>query len=181
MWLRNFPNFLSALRIFLSPLIPYLVVDKAYGFSLSLIVFLALTDFLDGFLARKLKAQTILGKFLDPVGDKVFTFFALVSYTFLSDYKFPLIIFSSLLLRDITLIIGGIYLRKYNFVPEPSVFGKIATFLVSIELVLIAFLNLYYVQTIKALLDFLFPITLLFIWISFVHYVYRGLRLLKEA
>ena len=181
MWLRDFPNFLSALRIFLSPLIPILIIKKAYGFSLLLTILLAITDFLDGYLARKLKAQTTLGKFLDPVGDKVFTFFALVSYTFLSDYRLSSTIFFSLFLRDITLIFGGIYLKKRNFVPEPSVFGKITTFLVSVELILVAFLNVYYLQSVKILLDVLFPITLAFIWISFVHYLYKGFRLLQNA
>ncbi|WP_461829272.1 CDP-alcohol phosphatidyltransferase family protein [Aquifex sp.] len=180
MWLRNSPNFLSALRIILSPFIPVLVIKEAYGFSLLLTISLALTDFLDGFLARKLKAQTTLGKFLDPLGDKVFTFFALFSYTFLSEYKLPFYIFFSLLLRDITLIVGGVFLRKYNFVPEPSVFGKITTFLVSAELALVAFLNVYYVQAVKISLDFLLPATLTFIWISFVHYLYKGLVYLRS-
>lgn len=180
MRLKSLPNFLSSLRIVLSPIIPLLVVKKEYAFSFSLIVFLAITDFLDGFLARKLKVESHLGKFLDPLGDKVFASFSLFSYTFLSEYGLPKAIFFSLVLRDIALIAGGLYLKRYNFVPEPSIFGKVTTFLVSLELILVAFLNLYYLQHIKILVDFLFPITLFFIWISFLHYLYRGFRLLQN-
>jgi len=180
MRLRSFPNFLSSLRIVLSPIIPLLVVKKEYTFSFSLIVFLAITDFLDGFFARKLKVESYLGKFLDPLGDKVFSFFALFSYTFLSEYGLPKSIFFSLLLRDVSLIVGGLYLRRYNVIPEPSIFGKVTTFLVSLELILVAFLNLHYLEDFKILMEFLSPITLFFIWISFLHYLYKGFRLLQS-
>ncbi len=181
MWLKGFPNFLSFLRVIFSPFIPVLVIKEAYEFSFFLVIFLASTDFFDGFLARILRAQTTLGKFLDPLGDKVFTSFALLSYTFLSEYKLPFIIFFSLFLRDITLILGGIYLKKYNFVPKPSFFGKVTTFFVSVELIFIALLNIQYIGFIENFLKFLTPTTLIFIWVSFAHYFYSGLRLFKQT
>ena len=180
MFSRNIPNFLSFLRILLSPLIPFFVLEKFYEVSTFLIIALALTDFLDGYIARRLKAETYLGKFLDPLGDKVFTTFALFTYTFLSDYKLSSYLFFSLLLRDLVLILGGIYLKRYNFIPRPSVFGKITTLLVSSTLSIVAFLNLKPLYHLLPILDFFSLLSLSFVWISFFHYLYKGVAYLKN-
>ena len=68
----NLPNFLSLLRILLIPLIFYL-----YGTGANLIcgaVFLLaiLTDYYDGYFARKLNQSSHFGSILDPVADKIF-------------------------------------------------------------------------------------------------------------
>lgn len=68
-WARKLPNFLSLFRILLIP--GYAVCVVAYQPSAFLIVFgIALfTDFLDGFLARRLKAQSELGARMDSWAD----------------------------------------------------------------------------------------------------------------
>lgn len=82
MW--NIPNILTSFRIFLIPVMVifyYLPVEEyqwkyfATGF---VFWFASITDYLDGYLARKLDQSTPFGAFFDPVADKVMVAVALV-------------------------------------------------------------------------------------------------------
>lgn len=77
----NLPNVLSLLRLAAVPLmvVAYLLPLEWSGILAAAVFGLAsLTDLLDGYLARRLGQETILGAFLDPVADKVLTATALV-------------------------------------------------------------------------------------------------------
>ena len=68
----NIPNILTISRLFLTfPLILFLEINKT-NFVFSLIVFGGITDYYDGFFARKLNLKSKLGAILDPLADKVF-------------------------------------------------------------------------------------------------------------
>lgn len=77
----SIPNFLTLLRISLIPifvLMFYLPVQWSYSASAVVFAVAAVTDWLDGFLARQLKQTSPLGEFLDPVADKMMVAVALV-------------------------------------------------------------------------------------------------------
>ena len=78
----NTPNKLTLLRIFLIPLfvVTFYVTAIPYNFYISAGVFAlaAITDFLDGYIARKYNLVTNFGKFLDPIADKVLVSTALI-------------------------------------------------------------------------------------------------------
>lgn len=108
-------NSISISRILLTfPLIYILNIfsvetqEMAYTVG-GIILLIVLTDFLDGYVARKTDEITNFGKIIDPVADKICL---VVVLTFLiSEYKSPFLIFFLLLsIRDIYLIIIGIYL-----------------------------------------------------------------------
>ena len=70
----NLPNKITITRICLIPVVIALfLIDFPYHYLIAAIMFslTATTDFLDGYFARKLKQVTNLGKFLDPIADKV--------------------------------------------------------------------------------------------------------------
>jgi len=78
----NLPNILSLSRILLVPLLVAVLLTKFDGKELvGLAVFLvaSLTDFLDGFIARRRKLVTRLGMLLDPAADKILTSAALIA------------------------------------------------------------------------------------------------------
>jgi CDP-diacylglycerol--glycerol-3-phosphate 3-phosphatidyltransferase len=90
--LTNLPNLLTLIRIFLVPLLVAVLVEQNFRIVwggrvviandfLALIVFLAaaLTDLLDGYLARRWKQVTTVGTLLDPIADKLLISAALVS------------------------------------------------------------------------------------------------------
>ena len=78
----NIPNTLTLVRIILAPVL-FIVLLKAPGKFLSFIAALvfalaSLTDFLDGYFARRLNLVTALGQFLDPLADKLLVGVALI-------------------------------------------------------------------------------------------------------
>ena len=79
----NLPNKLSVLRIVLIPFMMFFYLAEFIPFGigkiLALVIFIvaALTDLLDGKIARKYNLVTNLGKFLDPIADKILTATAL--------------------------------------------------------------------------------------------------------
>jgi len=78
----NIPNILTGLRILLIPILVgvFYLTPLEFRYILSAFVFTiaSLTDWLDGYLARKLGQQTPFGAFLDPVADKLIVAVALV-------------------------------------------------------------------------------------------------------
>lgn len=77
----NLPNVLTLIRLGLIPvfiILFYLPSDRSNFYAAIIFIVAALTDLLDGFLARKLKLTTKFGAFLDPVADKIIVCTALV-------------------------------------------------------------------------------------------------------
>ena len=77
----NIPNFLTLARIVAIPIfvvIYLLFPDDEYYLAVTIFVLAAVTDWLDGYLARKLKETSPFGAFLDPVADKLMVCTALV-------------------------------------------------------------------------------------------------------
>ncbi len=77
----NFPNIVSIIRILLIPfmvVVYYLPFAGAHSFASTIFLVACLTDWLDGFLARKLGQATAFGAFLDPVADKILVASAII-------------------------------------------------------------------------------------------------------
>ncbi len=78
----NVPNILTCLRILLVPILVVVLLTKFEGneiVGLGIFLLAALTDFLDGFIARRWGLVTPLGKLLDPAADKIMTSAAFIS------------------------------------------------------------------------------------------------------
>jgi CDP-diacylglycerol--glycerol-3-phosphate 3-phosphatidyltransferase len=77
----NIPNLITVLRVLLIPifiLLFYLPYTWSYMAASTVFAFAAATDWLDGYLARRLEQSTPFGAFLDPVADKLMVAVALV-------------------------------------------------------------------------------------------------------
>ena len=76
--LKHLPNFLSLLRLAAAPLTAWLILWGQESAAFLLFAAAGFTDWLDGYLARKLNQSTSFGAFLDPVADKLMVAIALV-------------------------------------------------------------------------------------------------------
>jgi CDP-diacylglycerol--glycerol-3-phosphate 3-phosphatidyltransferase len=88
----NLPNLLTALRIALIPLVLYLMADgtpRSNFWAAIVYIASAVTDFLDGWLARKMGLISLVGKFLDPLADKLLVMATLVFLAYLG--RLPLL------------------------------------------------------------------------------------------
>ena len=106
----NLPNFLTVLRICLTPLfLTMLFAETWYLKSLAFVVFGAasLTDFYDGRLARSANQVTALGRFLDPLADKILVTSALIALVFGRMVNFWLVV--PIVCRDVLITCLRIY------------------------------------------------------------------------
>lgn len=106
--LWNTPNLITLLRIFLIPVFIaayYLPYRWASLLAMSLFVLAAVTDWLDGYLARRLNQASPFGAFLDPVADKLMVASALVLLT--SDTRVHTLVLDFHLFAIVVLIIIG--------------------------------------------------------------------------
>ena len=163
----NLPNLVSLTRLLLSPLMLFLELPQA----IALFILLALTDALDGFLARRLKQETDLGKVLDPLADKTLLLIALYVLTYRFHMIEPTLLFS-LLFRDLFILLGGghIYLTK-GFVPKARTLGKLTTAYISFAIPLYVLFKLE---------PFLYPAYAL-ISLSFLDYLLFYMKTLSKV
>ncbi|MDX1960956.1 MAG: CDP-alcohol phosphatidyltransferase family protein [Leptospiraceae bacterium] len=161
------PNIVSSLRVFLLPFFVLLAKEfvkqpqnPVLYFSTIVVFLIALsTDFLDGFLARKLKEETVLGKYLDPVCDKFLTIVALCLIN--KYFQFPTWILLLIIIREILGSLLGTYLFfKKHFQGEPNFSGKLGVVLVALNVILFlteTFLriDLYYLKEFFSITVFL--------------------------
>ncbi|WP_345464411.1 CDP-alcohol phosphatidyltransferase family protein [Nocardioides marinquilinus] len=121
------PNALSALRLLGVPLFLWLVlVPEADAWALLVLVASGVTDFLDGWLARRLDQQSVVGQILDPVADRLYILAVVVGLA-LRDV-IPWWVAISLPLRDLLMwgLVPLLRTRGYSALPVHFL-GKAAT------------------------------------------------------
>jgi cardiolipin synthase len=121
-------NWLTVLRILLIPVFVSLLVYRRPGFALVVFATAALTDLLDGYVARHRGIQSRLGAFLDPMADKLLLISSFVTLTWLK--ALPFWIAAVVISRDIILVVGAlaIHMAGGRIYPRPTWAGKAATF-----------------------------------------------------
>lgn len=134
--MKHLPNIITTLRILIIPWIPYVFINlKLKGLTLFLVIAAAISDFLDGYLARKLDAGSLLGQVLDPLADKLFLL--TIIYTLFASGDLPRnFVFSFLGIESIFIIAGGfLWLYNKDLLVKAGTKGKVATalfFIISI-------------------------------------------------
>lgn len=134
-------NYITAVRIMLIPVIVHTMMCDAWLYAFILFAVAALTDFLDGFVARRYNCKSLLGKILDPVADKLLVLACF--YAFTHDHvliSIPVSFFIFLLIKEALLICGGsiLFALRREIVP-PSFVAKITT---TAEMIVILWLSL---------------------------------------
>lgn len=171
---RYLPNILSFLRILISPALLFFLSNRYTFQAFILIAIGAMSDFFDGFLARKLKVESKFGEILDPIADKVFCNAVLWGIYAYMGHKLPILLMAvALSARDAILILGGIFIviKRVNLSMAPVYTSKICTaliFLLAIIAVIFGTDGLYF--------QILSYICLAVISVTILIYVNRFLR-----
>ena len=108
--MTNFINFITVARILLAPIIFLFLIFSNYLVCIILFFLAGLTDYFDGYLARKYNAESQIGEILDPIADKILIVFLLIGLSVELD-SFLIAFLSSLIIaREI----GIAALRDYS-------------------------------------------------------------------
>ena len=137
----TFPNQLSILRIILAPVFLFMYLSNNILIKqLSLLVFFiaVLTDWYDGWHARKFKSVTKMGVYLDPLADKVLTSFAFL--LFFIEGIMPFWMMLVIVIRDIAMTVLRSYHEFKGSTIKTSYIAKVKTFIQMTYIFLILFL-----------------------------------------
>ena len=115
----SIPNFLTVFRFFLVYPIVISILEENYQLTLFFFFLAGISDFLDGYLARKYSWESRFGKIFDPISDKVLVIATLISLSLVGEINIYLTMF--LLSRDLFIIVGVI-LSSLLFGLVPLVF-----------------------------------------------------------
>lgn len=119
------PNLVSLTRLVLAPCIVAALAVWGRGLATALFAVAVLTDWLDGFLARRLDMVSNAGRILDPVADKVVI--DSVAVALACRGELPVWVAGLLVVRDIGIVAGALALsRGGGAVPASNTIGKIA-------------------------------------------------------
>ncbi len=121
-------NLLSLLRILLTPLFIYFLFTKQVHFellALAIFIIASVTDAYDGYFARKYADVSDIGKFLDPLADKVLMSAAFISFVVMD--LIPLWMVILVILRDFTITGIRISMSKHNATMITRTSAKVKT------------------------------------------------------
>ncbi len=171
--LLNLPNLLTLLRLFLVPVFLGFVSRREYTEALYVFAAAALTDSLDGTVARWFHSKTELGAFLDPFADKLMLLSAFIALTF--EHVMPSWVLGVVIIRDVVIVAGYFmisFVTGERIPVRPSYIGKASTFF-QLSCIIGALIQLEgsYPREWHALLYTMVAFTA----VSGMHYVYRGL------
>ena len=98
--MNHFIQFLTYFRIFIAPVIFLLLIHDYFGWTLFLFLLASISDYWDGFLARKYMHTSEIGEILDPIADKILLVFLLIGISVLTDSIFVTLISCILISRE---------------------------------------------------------------------------------
>jgi cardiolipin synthase len=137
------PNLISFARLAGVPLFLYLfLVADQFGWAVVVLAFGGTSDWIDGYLARRLGQVSRLGELLDPLADRLYILATLLAFT--AREVVPWQFTAALLARELVLLITLVIMRQRGFGPPPVHYlGKAATFilLLAFPLLLVAWAN----------------------------------------
>ena len=174
----SLPNVITVIRILLTPIFVIFLQSGWYLYALLVFVVAAVSDGLDGFLARYFDQRTELGAYLDPLADKLLLITAFIGMAVLQFIPAWLAII--VISRDVLILMGiGVFtITQTRFEINPSIWSKMTTFtqLFTICLVLLTLI----VSIPNGIKSTLFFLTAVITIISGVHYLFVGLNILHK-
>lgn len=174
------PNILCYIRILLIPFFIYSYINAKkisdYYLVAGIVLLSGLTDFADGFIARKYNQVTEIGKFIDPVADKLTQATIVVSLMF--KIKWMWLVVLLFIVKESFMAINSAFLffKKGKKLDGAKWYGKVSTavfYVVMFTLIIFPMMNIIWINT-------LLIITSAFLTLSFIMYIPEFIKLYKE-
>jgi cardiolipin synthase len=188
----TFANLLTIARMVLVPAFIVLVVSNHPGWALGVFAAAAVSDALDGFVARRFGQGSELGAFLDPIADKLLMTAALVVLSF-PDHpasfphfallnRFPILLTILTISRDVLIVLIALVIHLATGLTRfpPTVYGKVTTVIQMGTVCLILLYNWLQVRS-TVVVPGLVWLTLAATLFSGFHYIFHGARLVGSA
>lgn len=176
-------NLLTLVRIGLTFPFLYLVGEGRFGAALVVFFLASVTDFADGYIARRFQQQSRLGRILDPLADKLLitAAFVVMAIPHQGFPSIPVWLAGAVVGRDLLIALGSLavyWITKFKDF-NPTLLGKLTTFA---ELGLIVWFLVFHTTGILIfLLPFLYAIVVVAVVLSGTEYAIRGFRILKSS
>ena len=136
---KHIPNILTIIRFLFIPIILNSIFDGNYILGIIFFTISGLTDVLDGFIARKFNLVSNFGKLMDPLADKltqISVLAALVSVKII-----PVWILAIVVLKELIMVVGASFLYGKDVVVYSKWYGKLATVLFYLAIVVTLFIK----------------------------------------
>lgn len=115
------PNLLTFTRLIAAPVIGYLILHGQVAVALALFTYSCITDFLDGFIARRWNLKSVVGSIIDPLADKMLMMICTICLGTTSEI--PFYVASLIIGRDVGLGLSAVVIR-YMSLPPPKTFWR---------------------------------------------------------
>lgn len=165
-------NLLSLSRLFIGIIVYFLILNRDTNGAIILGVIGILSDYADGYLARKRNEVSELGKVLDPLADKIGV--ALVAIALHQSYGLPLWVVLVIVGRDVLIVLGAVIVMQHlKRVIASAIPGKIAVTIIA----LLLFSYLLQIYSVQPALLYLAMAAILY---SFGYYSWKFLKYITE-
>lgn len=179
----NVPNKLTILRIIMIPLFVVFMLWQSFPYSdylaAALFIGACVTDFFDGFLARKYNQITTFGKFMDPLADKLLVCAALICFLAEENPQMPAWAVIVIISREF--IISGYRLvaAEKGITIAASNWGKVKTFVQMVMSIVLIFDFQH--PLFKIINPVLIYSSVILTIISLVDYIYKNRDIMKDV
>lgn len=150
------PNIITLVRITLIPVLVYVFFryfEKPY-LPASIYLVIAVTDLLDGFIAKNFNMVSDAGKVLDPIADKLFLNTMLVCFMIKDGSPIITILFIVNAAKELYLVIAGSVLYSRRFIMSSKFIGKAAAFVLNVGMITWFFIP--YMEALRTVCNVLF-------------------------
>lgn len=172
----NWANAATLLRIILTIPAVILFIRDQWMWGLIILAVAVLTDWLDGFLARKLNVVSEFGKAFDPFADKIMAVGMIILLIVKMD--FPLWYFITLVVRDLSISLLSVQMyKKHKLVGGSNILGKL--FICSLALSGILWLIEFYLQ-LSVYAYYVLIFSYLIMILSWIVYLIQYIRIIRS-
>ena len=178
--MNKIPNLLTIIRILSVPFLVFTILSSSNFYNIIavfLFISISITDYLDGFLARKMKVETKFGEMLDPIADKILIICVLIALLINQTIN-GLSIIPAYLIISREIFISGLrefYSSNSSSKLKVSYLGKIKTAIQMLSLIILISSQIIELNNL-----YIISIGILLLWISMIFTVVSGYQYYKK-